>query len=92
MFIGDNLQLISPKPHDIVAVYSSKQKGFYRAKIMPSTQETDVFGCVFVDIGHYEKIVSKNIYMLPNYLSTNKVRSNDIKVYNINYKQKQIIL
>lgn len=69
------MQLLSPKLHDIVVVYSSKQKGFYRAKIFPVPQETDKLGCVFIDFGYFEKLAPKNIFMLPNYISTNNVRN-----------------
>lgn len=85
VFTGDNLQLIYPKIHDIVAVFSSRYRGIYRAKIISqSTLETNKYNCVLIDNGQYETIVYKNIFMLPNYIISNKVRNDyNLLVYKL---------
>lgn len=66
-----------PKMHEVVAIYSSKHNGFYRAKIIvESSEETDKFKCVFIDFGYFEIIASRDMFVLPNYISINKVSKN----------------
>lgn len=72
VFLVDNLKLVSPNYNDIVAVYSSKHRGVYRAKIL-SSEESGKFKCRLFDIGLIDIIQSQHIFVLPDKFTPNKV-------------------
>ncbi|KAE9524914.1 hypothetical protein AGLY_014964 [Aphis glycines] len=71
---SENYKPITPKPNDIVAVYSTKFNGIYRARVqMSSMDDSNRIKCSLIDIGQIDMIPPKYIFSLPNYVSLNKV-------------------
>ncbi|XP_026818102.1 uncharacterized protein LOC113557019 isoform X2 [Rhopalosiphum maidis] len=69
-----NYKPITPKTNDIVAVYSTKFNGIYRAKVnIPCFDDTNRVKCLLIDIGQIDLISPKNVFSLPNYVLLNKV-------------------
>lgn len=72
-----NLVSIKPKPNYYVAVYSRKNKGCYRAKVIgPSSNDPAMFICTLIDFGYLDNIPSKYIFKLPDGYTKSKVRNN----------------
>jgi len=64
----------SPKNNDIVAVYSTKYNGIYRARLnIQCYDDIDKVKCFLIDNGHTEMIQPKYIFSLPNHVLINKV-------------------
>lgn len=71
---SDNYKPITSKTNDIVAVYSTKYNGIYRARVnLPGFDNINMVKCSLIDIGQIDMILSKNIFSLPNYVSLNKI-------------------
>ncbi|XP_016660322.1 uncharacterized protein LOC107883900 [Acyrthosiphon pisum] len=76
---GENSEKYKPVPvkaNDYVAVYSTKNNGgIYRGWIMESNFDNanNAVKCILIDIGQIEMIPSKNIFLLPTYVSLNNL-------------------
>lgn len=82
LFIGENLQLVTPKSSDLVVVHSSKYDGFYRGKVIGVNDDGTKFRCILFDFGIIETISSKNIYALPKSFVLSKVSLKSSKIRN----------
>ncbi|XP_022168298.1 uncharacterized protein LOC111032328 isoform X2 [Myzus persicae] len=70
----ENFKPVAAKTNDVVAIYSTRHEGIYRAKVkIPCYDNTNMVKCFLIDIGHVDLIPTKNIFALPNYVSLNKI-------------------
>lgn len=64
---AENLVSINPRLNDVVAVYSKKYNGCYRAKVKQNMNDSaKFFKCILIDIGSHDNIPSQYIFELPN--------------------------
>lgn len=77
--IVDNLKTIIPRPQEIVAVFSPRNNGIHRAKIIGQNDDGSS-RCALIDIGLIDFVKAKQIFALPSYASINKVSRNVLKL------------